>query len=489
MPKINIQLNDNTGAEYSSNAQVVFIPGILKVAGIDGYKLDDNKCIYLAADSVTSTDLKKIFVIDPTEYSNNTRIEQLKATITNAQADIDNKINIKANTDLKTKAEEELKVLEAANDRIIEEAKATSIFVQTCLSKKYDVIYCYTVGEDGLFRMPSLDFLEDKDNYNVKYLTLGVNYPIATEVTKLETDITVKVDVTKLNKMVELCALRNDCISIVSAEYDKDVLVENNIKGDDLALCIQAALEGKAEADGDVKYKIVSEGIFNITNSKYGALLFPNTKTGGAAGFIEGSDKYVGTMPSAFAYLTALGDCMSNNQYWLPVANSARGSLTNLGDTDITATKFRTDKNIIKDRDGISFNTIVNLRPYGNVIWGDRTLLKLDTTVKASGYLSLMGMVCDISKEAYSSAVRYTYDSNNTTTWFNFKTRIVNLLDQIVAAGVLQSYKVSKMPSKEYNKITCKITVFTNLPVENFDIYIDLQNAEVTTSDNEADNA
>lgn len=49
----------------------------------------------------------------------------------------------------------------------------------------------------------------------------------------------------------------------------------------------------------------------------------------------------------------------------------------------------------------------------------------------------------------------------------------------MVTAGVLQSYDVVKMPADTYNKIVCKITIYPNLPVENFDIYINLDNAEL----------
>ena len=96
-------------------------------------------------------------------------------------------------------------------------------------------------------------------------------------------------------------------------------------------------------------------------------------------------------------------------------------------------------------------------------------------------------LLCDVSKRAYQAAVRYTYESNNDVTWFNFKSRVTELLSEMVASGVLNGFDMVKQLSKALNTITCKITLYPNLPVENFEIFIDLENAEVSTTEGNQD--
>ena len=98
--------------------------------------------------------------------------------------------------------------------------------------------------------------------------------------------------------------------------------------------------------------------------------------------------------------------------------------------------------------------------------------------------MSLRNLISDIAKTVYNSAIRYTYETNNDITWMNFKTTIVTLLDQMVSSGVLQTYKIGRrVDANTRNKMICIITLYPNLPVENFDVYINLENATVTTTE------
>ena len=272
------------------------------------------------------------------------------------------------------------------------------------------------------------------------------------------------------NALNELAFERKDCAALLSVDYNTSEV--NN--GNAFAKQLSDAINGTSN--------IKDGNSLTTTNNQesYGTIFFPNFVTSVSSG---ATTKTV-TMPSTLGYLARYGTCLGNGQEWLPIANSTRGSVVDMGTPDLTVTKYYMDTSIIKDEDGSSFNGIVNLRPYGSVIWGDRTLLKLANTVKATAYLSLRMLVCDVSKRAYQAAIRNTYESNNDITWFNFKSRITDLLGEMVAAGVLNNYSVTKLPANSYNTIICRITLYPNLPVENFDIYINLENAEVTPADN-----
>lgn len=451
MPNIKIDLTDNTGAEYTGDEQVIFFPGLARIA--DG-KADENRCVYIST----------------SDYAN--------------VADI-------------------LVIPGKEDEAGFQEKQLCYAMVCGYLQAGYDVLYYNPAdnsdGSRGKLASSKLNFLLDKDAYNVKFLTAGTHGTMRAEHRALMGGSSLRfifnVDCAEHNALTGIAAARRDCMVIGSVEYDTAALANNDqtdspiLKGDVLADAIKAAIENTATKEKPYSIKNDSElnGVevedLNVVSDyvkgktgKWAYLIMPNrlANISGTEDTLKGV-----TIPAGYAYLTSLGSCMKNNQNWLPVANSSRGGVS-LGNSDLKMSKYHFDNNIIKDEQCTAFNGIVPIRPYGDVIWGDRTLLPLEDSVKASGYMSLMVMVCDISKEAYNAAVRYTYESNNDVTWLNYKTRLVKLLDQMVSAGVLQSYKIAKLASKTYNTIVCKISIRPNLPVENFDISIHMENAELT---------
>lgn len=547
MPRINVYLNDKTGAEYTGDEQVIFVPGPIKIRT---GQADDNECVYISASDYAKVTNTFLEMVDVTKIASKLKeldealskaveedagvIEAVKAEAAAKKAwedaeegdkaakkdsydeaventakakktateknnkdllayvrDIAVRVGLKASA-----TEEELKaaitvdtkgdITGSAKTAVEKEIQCLAI-IETYLKNNYDVVYCDVDLNSTTGTRPTLSFLLDKDRYNIKFLTAGVDHAIQTTITPKSKDITdstpsIKFDFSVLNNLIEIAKTRMDCIVVASVKYSTKDCTEAGITGDVLADCVKTAM---MESSGTVKGVETTISVSTTSNAdfvtaedvgKFATLIIPN-EICSLATLSKGTIKF--TAPASFAYLVALGACMKKNQYWLPVANSARGSVESLGRPDLTVTKYHMDQNIILDKDIIAFNGIVKIRPYGNVIWGDRTLLKLTDSVKASGYTSLMLMVCDISKEAYNASVRYTYESNNEVTWLSYKSRITALLDQMVTAGVLQSYDVVKMPADTYNKIVCRITIYPNLPVENFDIYINLDNAEL----------
>lgn len=459
MPSINIHLQDNTGAEYIGDEQVVFVPGSVSIQ--DNQK-DVNNCCY-----ISSSDAYKLVSVQSGYLKGTTTDESNKAyTFTG-------------------------------------DDNETVKLVRSYLEMGYDVIYC-NIDPDK-WTDTSLDFLLDKDSYNVKFLTTGIKHPIDCKVTENKGEASeVEFDYRKYNLMVRLAKQRKDCMVPASVGYTADIVKKAGISGDILADCILKSFtltssnpgdplsdkfrvtlkaypteveeevivtDEKGETTKEIQKKTV-QSYFPIEADnearKFSSLLIPNTSDGSATK----------------AYLRALSEAINNNQDWSPIANSSRGQVVAV--PDLKVTKYHLDKEVIKDQDSTSFNGIVTIKPYGNVIWGDRTLLQNGESVSASSYISLMLVVCDISKRAYQASVRYTYESNNSVTWLNYKSMITPLLDQMVSSGVLQSYNIEKITANSensispYNTMICKITVYPNLPVENFEIYINLENADLT---------
>ena len=556
MPRINIELTDTTGAEYTGNEQVIFVPGPIKIK--DG-KADDNNCVYISTSDYTKVVDSYLDMIEVEEIAS--KLKELDEALSKAveettevkkaveaeaaakkaweDAEEGDKAAKKSDYDKAVAAtaaareaatkknsknllayvaatavrvgltssatEDDLKAAITTDTKgnitgsaktIVEKEIQCLAIIETYLKNNYDVVYCDVDFNPTAGTKPTLSFLLDKDRYNIKFLTAGVDHAIQTTITPKSEDTTdstdskdttdstpsISFDFSVLNNLIEIAKTRMDCIVVASVKYSTENCTKAGITGDVLADCVKTAM---MESSGTVEGVETTISVSTASNAdfvtaedvgKFAALIVPN-EICSLTTLSKGTIKF--TAPASFAYLVALGACMKKNQYWLPVANSARGSVESIGTPDLTVTKYHMDQEIIRDENVIAFNGIVKIRPYGNVIWGDRTLLKLTNSVKASGYTSLMLMVCDISKEAYNASVRYTYESNNEVTWLSYKSRITALLDQMVTAGVLQSYDVAKMPADTYNKIVCRITIYPNLPVENFDIYIHLDNAEL----------
>ena len=463
MPQIKVTINDNTGTEVTSEESVVFIPGSV---AINPSYVDDNDCVYISA----------------SQYSklNNILVKEGGAKYTE--------------DDLKTGP-----VVTVGTLSLIEE----------CLKAGLDVIYCHVEGYAQGNTLPEdLKFLLDKDTYNIKFLTTGyfggLKVPAVTNSNVGKSPLSDSdwisswtVDTTEIKTLGDIASKRTDCSILAAVDYYSDA---GTMGANDKNYKLKPLGNIK---NGDVAARDLSTILYNSkTNSEllqgygdYTYILFPNiisTMTL-SSDFHNVSAEL--TMPSYYPYLMKYAQALKNGQEWLPLANSTRGGLTGLGTPDLTCTKYCFDENIIKDRKledlhvekGVSFNGIVELKPYGQVIWGDRTCMLIDETVKATAYQSLRMLLCDVSKRAYQAAVRYTYESNNEVTWFNFKSRVTELLSEMVASGVLSGFDMRRQPSPTLNTIVCKITLYPNLPVENFDIYINLENAEVTTENGEDD--
>ena len=489
MPHINIFESDHTGAEYTGGETVVFVPGALAIkTGTDKKSLgDDNNCVYIGAADYTSignfvdlttldSDVKKgtaIFLQACLSHG----LDVIYCYVANFGTEVP--LGIKTGSQNSTPQEEDKQGLPTIKitlpGKIKEETKGSG-------EKGNEAPYTHTFGYTA-----NIGFLQDKDTYNVKILTTGCLDAISSitennAVLQEADDATVvKFDFSAANALCQLAYDRKDSTALLSVGYDTKK-VKN---GEAFAAQLKAALSGEGKAQHVIPNG--GAGLIEDADAKsYGAILFPNLATNSSTIVGGVQVNYPAQMPSVWAYIADYGNCLKDGQEWLPIANSTRGSVAGMGKTNLTVTKYYTDQNIIKDTEGVSFNTIVNIRPYGDVIWGDRTLLELTGSVKATAYLSLRLLICDVAKRAYQAAVRYTYESNNAVTWFNFKSRIVDLLGEMVTSGVLSNYSITKLAGASANTIVCKITLYPNLPVENFDIYINLENAEVTPADSAA---
>ena len=278
----------------------------------------------------------------------------------------------------------------------------------------------------------NLEFLKDYNAYNVEILTMGAPSSIPDSFKKDLADY-----------LIDICGSRKDCFA----------LIDYPTKTTDTMQTVCTALNG-----------------LSSSWCQYAAAFVDwNTNTG---------------MPGSYTYLMKLADANVGGKRWDSVSGVQRGVVNNIYKGSVIKMDKYTLDNVIQTKVGRSYNGIVKVRPYGWTIWGDRTLLANNegTGLKATSFLSIRLMICDIVKRAYNAAINNTFESNNDITWTNYKLEIQTLLDRMVASGKLASYKLVRKATTDRAKIACIIRLVPNEPVEDFDIYIDLQNgsAEVT---------
>lgn len=182
-------------------------------------------------------------------------------------------------------------------------------------------------------------------------------------------------------------------------------------------------------------------------------------------------------LPASFGYLTALGEAIKTSPNFLATAGVTRGVIPDLIEpcqkiSAVIANKFQPE-------DDVAINAITSIKPYGYVIWGNRTGKNnaLDNGLTATAFLNVRNIVSDISKLAYQTAVALTYEQNSGILWTDFVAGITPLLDRMVTGNGLSGYNIQRVDTTERAKIKAKIIVSPIEPVEDFDIEIALTDA------------
>lgn len=490
MPRINIYEQDNTGSSPVEDLAIVFVPGEVAIAkNTDGIsKADAYGCIYIPS---TAEDLGDYFEDPNFNYSETGEkidVRHIVQTLIGLNYGvIYMDVNAANAQDWVYTVDSE--VTEETDFTENEYYVYSSITGEYTKATKWDVNATYftrTLGEyhgwEALKGHSSAwDFLNDKNSYDIKFITTGNHYtvPVTTGASSIQGTTTYSFDFELANRALEIPTNRKDCALLLDLDYDAA-----SAKANTLAADFKSALECTAENDLiNALTKVRTEDDLSetcVSSRAYTAFSNCLMSYSGTNGTITL------TVPGSFAYLYAYATVNNVATSWLPISGVTRGVIGDVFTPDIELSKYFLDTQIITDGAGVSFNGIVNVRSYGYTIWGDRTLIPQDAVrgVQATSYFSLRNLVSDIAKTAYNSAIRYTYETNNDVTWLNFKQAIVTLLDQMVSSGVLQTYKIGKIPSTdtERNKMKALIKIYPVLPVENFDVYINLENAEITTT-------
>lgn len=196
-------------------------------------------------------------------------------------------------------------------------------------------------------------------------------------------------------------------------------------------------------------------------------------------------------LPASFAYLTCLADSIQAYDNWHAIAGVTRGSVKNINEvlltnplTNTKANKCQADPETA-EKGRISINCITEIKPYGQVIWGNRTLQRADAYkhVTAMGFLNLRNEVSDIKKLVYRAARRWMFEQNTSILWINFKSTITPLLERMVHGYGLSRYEIRRGEKTAKHKLYAEIRIWPIYAVEYIDVTIQILDEETIVTE------
>ncbi len=314
---------------------------------------------------------------------------------------------------------------------------------------------------EGVYTVNGYEGLHDLGNYSVKYLTSG-GYP------------TYEYNGNSIvTKMIALAEKRGDCVALI--DHTDNEYRQSNI---DLV--------------GSIYHTVKNDVSLTQSNGEFAAMFTPwatyNRTTSDRETQADGSSIVVGASSlrgsGSYAYLIALADSIKTNAPWLAIAGAARGVVLNLAEDGLTTIIPNGAADAMQPRSGLSVNAITEIKPYGNVIWGNRTLKNNGENLTATSFLNIRNLVSDVKKIAYRAARKLTYEQNNDVLWINFKAELTPTLDRMLSGYGISGYKFVRdfehEKAREKATLCAKIVLYPVYPVEDFYITIVLEDDEIT---------
>lgn len=285
-----------------------------------------------------------------------------------------------------------------------------------------------------------LDVIKDRAEYTIKFITTG-GYPVFWN----------RTDQSLVNKLMSTAADRGDAIALIDPI---------DIEPSKLYTYVKERMSESIVSD-------LGEDI-----RKYGAMFTPWAKYS-----MQTADE-TESFPGSFAYLKCLALSTKTNADWLAVSGVTRGLVPNLLELNQKVTGSIADQ--LQQTTGISINPIMNIKPYGYCIWGNRTLYNNLDGLTASSFLNIKVLTSNIKKVLYTAAKKLTFELNSDILWLNFKAAIEPTLDQMKSGSGISDYKITKVATTKKATIEAKIRIYPIEAVEDWDITVEL--SDTTTS-------
>ena len=214
------------------------------------------------------------------------------------------------------------------------------------------------------------------------------------------------------------------------------------------------------------------------TAGKYAAC-FANTFT-----FKDKDDE--NEYPGWFAYLLCFGTHINNYSPWYAMAGSIRGRCSALAIESVTPTYGDAKIQELQPRqasrddegdfiDAYAKNVIANIRPYGDIIWGNRTLEPIkEDGLKASHFLNIRQLCCTLKKIIYRACRKFTFEPNSDVLWVRFCNEITPTLEKMKSDQGIRGYKLIQQTDAKRAELKAIIRIIPIEAVEDFDITVEL---------------
>lgn len=295
--------------------------------------------------------------------------------------------------------------------------------------------------------------LEDKGEYQIKFLTLGA-YPCF----EFGTADSYPV----FDNIIEAAAKRGDCIALVDHTNKSDRKLQTEVSSGS----VYASLSSYVKKNN---MTVVRKGGDSEDGYTYGAMFTPYATYRLST---RNNAQYI--LPASFGYLSAFAASTQTNPNWYAVAGVSRGVPSGLIGLSQNITNAIAD--LYQPRNNVAINCITNIKPYGYTIWGNRTLKdnSADGDLKALSFLNIRVLTCDLKKTLYQACKRYTFENNTDIMWLNFKSQIEPALAKMLSGNGIASYQIIKVATTKKATIEAIIRLVPIEPVEDWFITIEL---------------
>jgi hypothetical protein len=318
-----------------------------------------------------------------------------------------------------------------------------------------------------------LKMLEDKNEFQVKYITSG-GYPTFMPVKDKDGKDTYPL----ADSLIATAYNRGDAVALVDHMDDPAAPLRYNDR----------------DAQGAPKsiYAKVNDWFKSGATNSFGAMFTPWADYSCVT--VTDVDRMMQSMPASFGYLMSLAVAIKSSPNWLAIAGVARGSVPNLKELNTNAILTNVIAEDYQPKWGaegnqVSVNAITNIKPYGLTIWGNRTLEPVaEKGTTALNFLNTRNMISDIKKLAYSTAKSLMFEQDSDTLWLRFKSGISPLLDQLKGGFGISNYKIIRGTTK-YNgdpltrgEMAAVIKIYPLYAIEYFEITVVVADEDVAVS-------
>lgn len=295
--------------------------------------------------------------------------------------------------------------------------------------------------------------LEDKGEYQIKFLTLGA-YPCF----EFGTADSYPV----FDNIIEAAAKRGDCIALVDHTNRSDRKLQTEVSSGSVYASLSSYVKKNSMT-------VVRKGGDSEDGYTYGAMFTPYATYKLST---QNNAQYI--LPASFGYLSAFAASTQTNPNWYAVAGVSRGVPSGLIGLSQNITNAIAD--LYQPRNNVAINCITNIKPYGYTIWGNRTLKNnsADGDLKALSFLNIRVLTCDLKKTLYQACKRYTFENNTDIMWLNFKSQIEPALAKMLSGNGIASYQIIKVATTKKATIEAIIRLVPIEPVEDWYITIEL---------------